>query len=34
MTQIKPLTAGVSSESLDESGVNEDEVAVESYIND
>ncbi|WAQ98454.1 STA10-like protein [Mya arenaria] len=34
MSQIKPLTTAVSSESLDESGVNEDEVAVEEYVND
>ncbi|KAH3836400.1 START domain-containing protein 10-like [Dreissena polymorpha] len=34
MTQIKPLTSGVSCESLDESSINEDEAAVEDYIND
>ncbi|XP_060590740.1 START domain-containing protein 10-like [Ruditapes philippinarum] len=34
MSQIKPLAAGVSSESLDESGINEDEVDAEEYVND
>ncbi|XP_053399940.1 START domain-containing protein 10-like [Mercenaria mercenaria] len=34
MAQIKPLAAGVSCESLDESGINEDDVDADKYVND
>lgn len=34
MSQIKPLAAGISSESIDESGVNEEEVNTDQYVND
>jgi len=34
MSQIKPLASGISSESLDESGINEDDVNTDQYVND
>lgn len=34
MSQIKPLSAGISSESIDESGISEDDVDAEKYVND
>jgi len=34
LSQIKPLTAGISSDSIDESGIREEEVNAEEYCDE